>query len=310
MIYLRLVNGLGNQLFQYAFARYLQEQYKEVMWINIEAYQEDAQRDYSLAHFKLNPNVYVQKGMPAQITYRYMNHIVKAYRKKWPWRSIKGRADIEYKDKIVKEHGWYIALPGTNSCMYYDYPITAKKNKLVIGSFQNEKYFREIKDIVLKEFRLKDAMPAEIKLLMKQMRTENSVCVHMRRGDYLMAKNKGFNICTKKYYYDAMDLVADKISNPVFYIFSNTTNDLNWIEESYSFKYPVKYVKMDNPDYIELMLMAACNHFIISNSTFSWWAQYLAENEEKIVVAPNKWYNVNEEKVPEIYMDTWNVVEI
>ena len=80
-----------------------------------------------------------------------------------------------------------------------------------------------------------------------------------------------------------MDLIANKIENPVFYIFSTGARDIEYIKKNYSFKYLVKYINLDNPDYEELRLMTMCKHFILSNSSFSWWAQYLCEYKEKIV---------------------------
>jgi hypothetical protein len=72
----------------------------------------------------------------------------------------------------------------------------------------------------------------------------------------------------------------------------------------------VKYVDLNNPDYEELRLMYSCKHFIISNSTFSWWAQYLGEYDKKIVVAPSKWNNKDNVDDSGIYMPEWEVLEV
>ena len=58
----------------------------------------------------------------------------------------------------------------------------------------------------------------------------------------------------------------------------------------------------------KIRLMSKCKHFILSNSSFSWWAQYLSDSKEKIVVAPSRWYTSGEKT--DIYQDSWNLLEI
>mgnify|MGYP000139365863 CR=1 FL=1 len=75
----------------------------------------------------------------------------------------------------------------------------------------------------------------------------------------------------------------------------------------------VHYVDLNNPDYVEMYLMSKCKHFIISNSTFSWWAQYLSTNESKIVIAPSRWGNLSykgENVQTDIYEDDWILVDV
>ena len=103
--------------------------------------------------------------------------------------------------------------------------------------------------------------------------------------------------------------MAEKLKNPVFYIFSNNSEELMWIKENYRLgEYDIRYVDQKHSDYEELRMMYHCKHFIISNSTFSWWAQYLASNQEKVVIAPSKWNN--EENAEDIYMPGWEIVEV
>ena len=90
------------------------------------------------------------------------------------------------------------------------------------------------------------------------------------------------NICDYNYYLKSMEYISNKVDSPVFYIFSNSSEDINWIKNNYDFSmYNTVYVDLNNPDYEELRLMYNCKHFIISNSTFSWWGQYLCNNPEK-----------------------------
>ena len=308
MIFLRLSDGLGNQLFQYAYARYLQEKYKEIIWINIESYQDNKERSFSLSHFKLNPNVYVLDGIWGKLNYKHIEYTIDKYRKKLHRREYTDIEDTNNKEMLAQKKGIHFAMP--SPFKYYQFPMTKKKNKLAIGYFQSEKYFQEIRSTIIKEFELKEKLPKNVKELMKEMGKQNSVCVHIRRGDYLKIKWKELNICDENYYLSAMDLIAESVENPIFYIFSNSEADLKWIEKNYHFKYPVQYINMNNPDYVELKLMSACKHFIISNSTFSWWAQYLSSNQDKVVVAPDRWYKSNTYSDKDIYMDSWKRVKV
>ena len=95
----------------------------------------------------------------------------------------------------------------------------------------------------------------------------------------------------------------------VFYIFTNNHKEVEWIREHYNFDgFTVRYVDLDNPDYEELRLMYSCKDFIISNSTYSWWGQFLSDNPDKIVMAPSVWNR--EMNADGIYMKEWQVIEV
>ena len=97
-----------------------------------------------------------------------------------------------------------------------------------------------------------------------------------------------------KKYKNAVKYIKGTVDNPTFFIFSNTHDDIEWIKENYKFDMEPIYVDLSNPDYEEIRLMMSCKHFIISNSTFSWWASLLSKNEGKLIVAPKTWSNKND----------------
>ena len=129
----------------------------------------------------------------------------------------------------------------------------------------------------------------------------NSVSIHIRRGDFTanpeVAKVHG-NICNLEYYERAMNFIEQKIDNPIFYIF---TDDVEWVKihfnnrsnliiVSNSVKNQVEFGHKHNA-HQEMYLMSLCNHNIIANSSFSWWAAWLNRNDNKIIIAPKKWFN-------------------
>lgn len=120
---------------------------------------------------------------------------------------------------------------------------------------------------------------------------KQTVCISIRRGDYVSNAEfeKKLNICTKEYFEKAVKCLKQKIDNPVFIVFSD---DIEWCKVNIDFIEKENYYFESGKDSVweKLRLMYMCKHFIISNSIFSWWSQYLSKNEEKIVIAPKFWF--------------------
>ena len=116
----------------------------------------------------------------------------------------------------------------------------------------------------------------------------------IRRGDFLDPKYKKLHyVCDEKYFEKAITIIKTKVKNPVFIFFSD---DIEWVKTNIKTYGIICYYESGKDEVFEkLRLMSMCKHFIISNSTFSWWAQYLCKNPYKIVISPRKWLNNNEE---------------
>lgn len=301
MITLFLSDGLGNQMFQYAFARALQLQTKNKLEFSLSAFEKDkADRCYALGNFNIPETVKIVSEKRGELL--FLEHrICNKFR-----HSKMGDSSKKY----IGKH-----LINTFVADVYSYEnITKKrfyKNINIYGQFQNARYFEEYSEIIRNELKVKTIPSEENREKISALKESNSVCVHIRRGDYLNPRWTYLNICNYEYYKKAMQKVCEKTENPIFYIFSNTHEDIEWIKGNYDFSdFNVKYVDLNNPDYEELRLMYSCKHFIISNSTFSWWAQYLGEYERKIVVAPAKWNNKDDVDDAGIYMPEWEVLEV
>ena len=127
----------------------------------------------------------------------------------------------------------------------------------------------------------------ENKELYEIIKNTNSVCVTIRRGDFLLNKfRKQFYICTPEYFEKAINKISKMIEKPQFVVFSD---DVEWCKKNMKFPEGTVFESGNDPIWEKIRLMYSCKNFIISNSTFSWWAQYLSKNENKIVIAPKEW---------------------
>lgn len=147
------------------------------------------------------------------------------------------------------------------------------------GYYQSEKYFADFANDIRNEFQFKEKLQAP---------DGNTVAIHIRRGDYVGAA--AHMVCTPFYYEKAAAYICERVENPVFYVFSE---DVEWCKENVKIPQPCFYIcNTDKQSSYDMQLMSLCKHNIISNSTYSWWAAWLNNNPDKIVIAPDKWLGV------------------
>lgn len=207
-------------------------------------------------------------------------------------KRVRGRLKLKTERDI--RHKWIPALRKTGIIQVRDLNEdyeTDRRNKsvFIFGTFENPKYFSSIKDVLLKEFVPKEKPLEENSSLYDVINNKNSVCVCVRRGDYLKGRNRdNYLVCTDEYYKKAIQLMKEKTDNPVFVFFSN---DIEWVKNNLAPEgFECYYESGKDPVWETFRLMYSCKHFIISNSTFHWWAQYMGRCPEKMVIAPSKWY--------------------
>ncbi len=166
------------------------------------------------------------------------------------------------------------------------------KNCFTYGSFEIVDYIDGIEGILKREFTPVHPCRKENERLYEVIRTTNSICLAVRRGDFMREEfRKTFYVCDVEYFKRAVDYMKKHVENPVFIVFSN---DIAWVKENIKIDGTVYYESGSDPVWETFRLMYSCKHFVISNSTLHWWAQWRSENENKIVVAPDRWYNVKE----------------
>lgn len=168
-------------------------------------------------------------------------------------------------------------------------PVPIRKDLDLQGYFQSELYFKDYEIQILELFH------QDIKQL------ENTCAIHIRRTDYLLTKVH--LLCSIDYYLRAIELIKKINPKIQFIVFSD---DIKWCKEQEIFK---GFEFSEGSEMEDFKLMRSCTHFIIANSSFSWWAAYLSESPDKTVIAPYHWlaehYANDKNTVP----DKWIIIK-
>lgn len=221
-------------------------------------------------------------------------------------------ADAERISKVKKYYfqnklQWIMNYFGIYNLVQGDSVIrmSKEKNKFILGNYENKKYFDDIKEMLQTEI-IPKKVTVECMEMLDCIKNNESVCISIRRGDFLNKEliNSRY-ICTEDYFQKAIKIMRELIPDSCFCVFSD---EIDWVRENFDFGEKVIFESGKNSISEKLYMMSLCNHFIISNSTFSWWAQYLAQNKEKIVISPDKWFNYDGFVHPLIDPD-WILIE-
>ncbi|WP_026657063.1 alpha-1,2-fucosyltransferase [Butyrivibrio sp. AC2005] len=274
MIIIRMMGGLGNQMFQYALYLQLKALGKEVKIDDVYGFRDDEQRDPVLEDMY---GITYDKATDAEvvdITDSYLDIFSRIRRK------LFGRKTKEYEE-----------LTGI-----FDPKVFELEDAYLNGYFQSEKYFpdKQVIEQLRREFAFKPEevfTSAESWELYRQIRETKSVSIHVRRGDYLLpgAIETYGGICDTDYYKRAIDLMVSKHPDAIFYVF---TSDKEWCEENVSGKkFRIVDTGEENEDAADMLLMSLCKHHILANSSYSWWSAWMNDSPEKMVIVPKKWLN-------------------
>ena len=298
MIEVNIVGQLGNQLFEYACARQLQEKYGGKIYLNTyEMRQNTPNFRLALLDFNLNENVEVVSERPLKEA-NADNYSVKILRKFFP--------DLYF--NMMAKKGVFV---WKSARIYKPLPLLneeLQKRIVLNGYWQSEKYFSDVAEILRMELTPKEPLQPQNEELYNKIKNTNSVCVTIRRGDFMNEKNKGtFYICDNTYFRNALAYIKKCLPDCTFFGFSD---DIDWVKNNMEFPGEVYYESGVDPVWEKLRLMSACKHFVLSNSSFSWWAQYLSNEKKKIVVAPDIWYKTGKNAKADLYQDDWKLIHI
>ena len=180
-------------------------------------------------------------------------------------------------------------------------------NVELFGYFQSEKYFinnHEIRNLFSYPNNMKRDLLIKFNNIYNINLLMDDVCsIHVRRGDYVKIQNH-HPIQSIEYYISAMNLFDN---NQNFLIFSD---DIGWCKNNFlNLKKNIIFVE-NSLDYEDLLYMSMCSHNIIANSTFSWWGAWLNQNENKVVVAPKKWFGsaLSSHNICDLYCKDWIII--
>ena len=281
MLIMYFNDGLGNQMFQFALYEKLKHLGKDVV-----VYDNDLRKKSALHNglelervFGLKYDRIEYDDFKRYDTTNFVNHVIR----KLLWE----KKYIIYEEKQLS----------------YDNTIYGLDNCCLKGYWQSEKYFEDIKEIIKTDYTFPEFTDQKNVELAQRISTTQSVAVHVRRGDYISKQyyNSFGVVCSEQYYVNALRLLHDQIGEFELYVFSN---DIEWCKELFKNE-KATYVtgNTGKNSYRDMQLMALCKHQIIANSSFSWWAAWLNNNQDKIIVSPKTW--INGQNVKDIWCKEW-----
>lgn len=292
------MGGLGNQFFQYAFAKaYSMKNNCEVLF-DLSAYNlNDGQQKYYIFMEQNIPYVLDRFNTKVKTASLEQCNAIKNFTKKSSVPKV-----FRKLFKIPMNQHPFIIKERNGSGTYDSYLMRYRKNAYMIGYFQTEKYFKKLRQALLDDLSVVEELNDANKSMLEQINSSNSVSLHVRRGDYL--KLGGLHrVCSLEYFTQSISYISEHIDSPHFYIFSH---DMTWAKENLVIKHPHTFVDINPIEkwFPDLELMKSCKHNIVANSSFSWWSAWLNQNPQKIVIAPRPWFN-DDGKMKDIVPREW-----
>jgi hypothetical protein len=314
----RLCGGLGNQLFQFAAGRSLAQRCGARLILDATSFSLPQEpRKFALAPYPIDADVELDGyayapprpvvGLPRPPGARERpDGIVDRVAYRLKKRGLMNDAAFAVVLGVLQRVAGRPAALRVFSEKTFDYDPAFTKlgaRTYLDGYWQSERYFADARDSIRRELTLPDAPNAANASWLAQIQASNSVCVHVRRGDYLLPPYSAqHGICSVGYYERAMLLVAERTEKPRFFVFSD---DLAW-SRAHIVGPNMAFVDANSAQgaHDELRLMAACRHHIIANSSLSWWGAWLAHHDGQIVVGPEPWFSTGQ-GTPDLFPRSW-----
>lgn len=284
----RLVGRLGNQMFIYAFAKALEYYTGDEVFFDSFAYTPDSRDSLQLDKvFDIDVNIIPYNKIP--LKYKEFKNVKFIASHKKIFKLL-----LNLKNKnIITEKQRNIFQPDL---------FDIQKDAYYFGYFQCEHYFKPIEAEIRKAFTFRPIEnPSLIKKRKEIEQYECPIFINVRRGDYVSLKENNVVdwLCDMSYYRKATNLMKEKFPNCTFIAVSD---EPDWLVDNLKIDYPFKIYSSNTP-YMDIYLLQACKHGICANSSYSWWAAWLIENKDKVIIAPEPWFEVGRKS--DIIPDEW-----
>jgi hypothetical protein len=281
MIIIKLIGGLGNQLFQYAAAKSLAHFHGVELKADATAFDKYKLRNFDLQQLDTNLSLATEKEI---IELKAINQFerVRQYLKPLKKRTF-------YKERFFNFDNNFFKL---NSNVYLQ------------GYWQSEKYFSIIEDIIRQDFIFPTTLVAKVLATGGRIAKENAVSIHIRRGDYKNPEMEKYHgILPIEYYRKAIAVMQERYPSIKFYLFSD---DMNWANQHFENENIICVSgSISHTHFEDLYLMSQCSHNIIANSSFSWWGAWLNKNKNKVIISPKNWFNEVKNDTKDLIPGKW-----
>lgn len=272
---IKMIGGLGNQMFIYAFYLQMRKRFPGTRIDLSDMRHYHAHNGYELDRvFGISDREFcIAKPLKKVLEFLFFKVI------------LERKQNLETMEAFTKS---------------YAYPFLYFK-----GFYQSERFFKDVESEVRQAFAFDMSKAnAESQTLAQQIqKNPHAVSLHVRRGDYMEPKfyKRYGTVCSQAYFQRAVEMMLAQVPQAHFYIFSD---DVEWVQQN--LRLPRATVVSCNrgaDSWQDMMLMSLCRHNIICNSTFSWWGAWLNANPEKRVIAPSRW--LADTDMPYIIPETW-----
>lgn len=280
-IIVALTGGLGNQMFQYAFGRMLQERFGVDLEFDISFYRTHPER-----------SVQIDKYNIANVTFKY--------------HPIYSRLRLIFQRIPVLR--WIVGTYKERREFVLDENIFTHRYSYYAGYWQNFRYFERIAGKLRQELEFKGSIPEVVKTLSDRMKNEDSIAVHIRRGDFLSEKYiDEFCTLNEEYYRSAIKFLSRE-GRPIYFF----SNDIKWCKKTFGDINNSFFVdnSISISEHTDFYLMRSAQHLIMANSTFSWWAGEIAYSNNREVICPINWYvnqNINRKAKEALINPDWTI---
>jgi len=300
MIIVRLLGGLGNQMFQYAAGLALAEARRTVLKLDVSWFQEypehAAHNRYALSCFNITEQFATEeeiircRGVQLTRSERLAAALAKKLR-------------LYQLAQLYPTNGhWYIETPHITQDDFLNLP----NNTYLDGMFQSERFFLPSTNLLRKHFSLRYPPTFEVQAVAARITSAPSIALHFRRGDYISnpSFSRELGSLNLAYYHQALAHLSEKSPSAKVYIFSD---DIEAVASELKLEVPHEFVRCVEPwhPWDKIRLMSLCEHIAIANSTFSWWAAWLNPSAEKLVIAPEPWFAGSKHNGADIVPTSW-----